>query len=117
MIRTSLIFLALMAAPAFAEPPQVASVTVSRSGGGFTFSVTIAHPDTGWDHYVDSWRVTDLDGNVLGERKLAHPHVDEQPFTRSLSGVFIPDSVDTVVIEAHDTVSGWGEQVQQVKIR
>ena len=44
------------------------------------------HPDTGWDDYADGWRVLDMDGNELGMRVLHHPHVDEQPFTRSLSG-------------------------------
>ena len=50
------------------------------------FSVTIAHPDTGWDHYVDGWDVVLPDGSVVkpaaGEqftRTLVHPHVDEQP--------------------------------------
>ena len=33
------------------------------------------------------------DGKVLGYRKLHHPHENEQPFTRSLSGVEIPDEV------------------------
>jgi hypothetical protein len=34
--------------------------------------------------------------------------VDEQPFTRSLSDVEIPEDVASVVIRARDNVHGWG---------
>lgn len=47
------------------------------------------------------------DGTVLGRRVLTHPHVDEQPFTRSLSDVTIPDGVADVVVAAHDSVAGF----------
>jgi hypothetical protein len=67
----------------------------------------LAHPDTGWDHYADGWEVIDADGNQLGERPLAHPHVEEQPFTRSQSGIVIPDGVTEVYIRARDNVNGW----------
>ena len=33
----------------------------------------------------------------------------EQPFTRSLSGVAIPDDVAEVTIRAHDRVHGFGD--------
>ena len=56
----------------------------------YRFDVTVAHADTGWDHYADKWEVLALDNTILGTRILHHPHVDEQPFTRSLSGVNIP---------------------------
>ena len=48
------------------------------------------------------------DGRVLGERRLLHPHVQEQPFTRSLGGVEIPAGVEEVTIRARDSVHGWG---------
>jgi hypothetical protein len=51
--------------------------------------------------------VVDDKGNVLGDRVLYHPHVTEQPFTRGLSSVKIPQGVTTVYIEAHDKVHGW----------
>lgn len=56
----------------------------------WSVSVTLKHTDTGWDHYADNWRVVDGAGNILGDRVLYHPHVDEQPFTRGLSGVKVP---------------------------
>ena len=49
----------------------------------------------------------DSQGNILGDRVLYHPHVDEQPFTRSLNNVDIPKGIKSVYIEAHDKVHGW----------
>ena len=39
------------------------------------------------------------------------PHVNEQPFTRSLSNVVIPVGVKTVIIRAHDSVHEYGGKV------
>lgn len=116
MIKRSLAILTLLATPAFADPAVVQNVKVSKSGNSYTFDVTISHTDTGWDDYADIWRIKDMNGNILGERSLAHPHVNEQPFTRSLSGVQIPDGTDTVIVEAHDTVTGWAPSVKTVKL-
>jgi len=80
---------ALLAAPALADPPTIDQVRASATGDTWRFDVTIRHPDTGWDHYADGWRVLDMDGNELGMRVLHHPHETEQPFTRSLGGVVI----------------------------
>lgn len=50
-----------------------------------------------------------LDGKtVYGERVLYHPHVSEQPFTRSLSGVAVPAGVREVIVRGHDKVHGLG---------
>ena len=70
------------------------------------FDVTLSHADSGWEHYADSWRVLTQDGEELGKRVLLHPHVNEQPFTRSLSGVEIPSNISVVWIESHDSVHG-----------
>jgi hypothetical protein len=70
------------------------------------FDVTLRHADSGWDHYADQWRVMDPELNTLGVRTLLHPHVDEQPFTRSLHGVKIPPHVSSVIVEGRDTVHG-----------
>ncbi len=92
---------------ALADQPGVVAVAATQNGGAWRFDVTLAHSDTGWDHYADGWRVLDNDGKVLATRALAHPHVNEQPFTRSQSGIFIPDVVTTVYIQVSDNVSGW----------
>ena len=89
---------------AFADAPVVEAVTVS----GDVVSVTISHPDTGWDHYADKWDIVGPDGTVYGTRRLLHPHEHEQPFTRSLSGVEIPEGVKKVIVRAHDNVHKYG---------
>jgi hypothetical protein len=48
------------------------------------------------------------DREVLGTRVLYHPHVAEQPFTRSLGGVEVPQGAREVVVRAHDLVHGYG---------
>ncbi|MEM7668060.1 MAG: hypothetical protein AAF317_02785 [Pseudomonadota bacterium] len=103
------LMVAVLATGAAAGDVEVVDAEASSSGSGWRFNVTVRHADTGWDHYADAWRVVGADGEVYGTRILAHPHVDEQPFTRSLGGVAIPDSVDTVWIEARDSVHGWAE--------
>lgn len=97
-----------MAASAQAGQADVLNVAVVQQGDSYRFDVTVAHQDTGWDHYADAWEVVGPDGKVLGVRTLFHPHVDEQPFTRSLTGVKIPAGVDRVTVRAHDKVHGWG---------
>jgi hypothetical protein len=97
-----------MAIPASAGEADVIAAKASRSGGTWRFDVTVRHGDRGWEHYADAWRVVGPDGAVLGTRTLYHPHVNEQPFTRSLSGVAIPAGVTEVTVEAHDKVHGWG---------
>lgn len=111
--------LALCAAalPAIAGEAEIVDARAQKNGTTWSFSVTIAHGDTGWDHYADAWRVVGPDGEVLGTRTLHHPHVDEQPFTRSLSGVAIPREVTEVLIEARDSVHGWAVVRFVVKLR
>ncbi|MEO9652173.1 MAG: hypothetical protein ABJ360_18855 [Roseobacter sp.] len=110
--------LAVMATQSLAEPPKVDHVSARQSGNGtWRFDVTISHPDTGWDHYADGWRILDMDGTQLGIRELAHPHVNEQPFTRSLSGVRIPAGVDRVQIQARDKPGGWNPKTKTISLR
>lgn len=86
---------------------KVVGVKASPNGdGSFDFHVTVRHADTGWDHYADRWDVLGPDGKVLGTRVLYHPHVNEQPFTRSLNGVKIPAGVTAVSVRAHCKVDG-----------
>lgn len=111
-----LIFVLLMASPALAEAPVVENVQVQAVSGAWRFNVTLTHPDTGWDHYADGWRVETEDGSVLGTRELLHPHVDEQPFTRSLSGVSIPTGISTVFVRAKCSVEGWADTTVPVSL-
>jgi len=72
-----------------------------------TFAVTLEHADEGWNHYADQWDVVTLDGQLLKSRVLYHPHENEQPFTRSLSGVPIPAQMKQVKIRARDSRHGY----------
>jgi hypothetical protein len=104
--------LLLLPVPALADMPVVEAVEARPGASGWTFSVTVRHADTGWDHYADGWSVLTPDGEELGHRTLHHPHVEEQPFTRSLSGVAVPEGLTEVILRAHDGVHGWGEAVR-----
>lgn len=98
----------LLASPAAAGPADMIAAEARRDGAAWTFTATVRHADAGWEHYADAWRVVGPDGTVFGVRELLHPHVDEQPFTRALPGVEIPEGVATVTVEARDSVHGWG---------
>lgn len=86
---------------------DVINAAVERTGDRFVVTATVQSADTGWDRYADAWEVRTPDGDVLGVRALAHPHVDEQPFTRSLTDVEIPEAVTVVEIAARDSVVGF----------
>jgi hypothetical protein len=87
---------------------------VQAGDGSWTFHVTVEHPDTGWDDYADGWDVVLPDGQVVKPatapftRLLLHPHENEQPFTRSQSGLVLPSDVTAVTVRAHDIVDGFG---------
>lgn len=95
---------------------------VQDADGTWTFIVTVKHEDTGWDNYADGWDVI-ADGVVVKKRSdpftrlITHPHVNEQPFTRSQSGLVIPADVEQVVVRAHDNVQGYGGKEVIVDLR
>jgi len=108
--------LTIAAAPAaLAGDAAVVDVAVQALGEGrFRIDATLRHDDTGWDHYANRWDVLADDGTLLGSRELAHPHVEEQPFTRSLT-LAIPADVVHVTVRAVDSVHG-GEGGETVRV-
>lgn len=117
ILLLSHLFLLLWALPSFAGEADVVKVKVDKeSKTTYRFDVTVLHQDTGWEHYADQWEVLDQKGTVLGKRVLEHPHEDEQPFTRSLSGVKIPQGINTVQVRAHDSVHEYGGKIISVKL-
>ena len=88
--------------------PDVIGATATFDGQTWTIAATLSSPYDTPERYADSWRVLGLDGTVYGERFLTHDHANEQPFTRSQSGIVIPDGVDVVIIEGRDQQYGWG---------
>lgn len=108
-MRSAFSLLAVLTAlPAMAGEADVIAAEARHMGGeSWSVSATILHADTGWEHYADRFDVLAPDGSVLAERVLFHPHVEEQPFTRSVS-VTIPDDIDRIMVRAHDKVDGLG---------
>ena len=118
-VLASMILAAAMfsAGAAGAGEVDVLDVKVRKQADGrYQFSVTLSHADTGWEHYADKWEVLTPDGRVLGTRVLLHPHVDEQPFTRDLGNVRIPERIKEVVIRGHDRVHGTGGKTMTVRL-
>ncbi len=91
---------------------QVRYVTaVQATDATWRFDVTVEHNDEGWDHYANAWQVVDpREMQAIGERVLLHPHDNEQPFTRSLSGIRIPVELTTVIVRARCEQHGFGGQ-------
>lgn len=116
-IRWTLLLSLLLAKAAFANEVKIVKVMIEPDANRWTFHVTLKHHDTGWKHYADDWRIVDQKGKVLGNRKLWHPHVNEQPFTRSLSNVLIPKGTHIIFVEAHDKVHGWSKQRVRIDMR
>ena len=97
----------LLTTSVFANDVEIVKVILTKQSGTWRADVTLNHADTGWEHYADAWRLVDEMGNEIGLRTLYHPHVNEQPFTRSLSNLHIGDDKKIIFIEAHDKEHGW----------
>ena len=97
--------------------PDVVGVdVVPTSNGAYRFDVMISSLYDSPERYADAWRVLGPDGVVYGIRELLHDHAAEQPFTRPLSGVKIPDGVDSVTIQGRDLLNGWGGETLEVPL-
>jgi len=108
MLKTTGFLLAALPALAAAGEADVIDARLTPLGGDrYRVEATVRHADEGWEHYADAFEVLDEDGRSLGTRVLHHPHVDEQPFTRS-HRLTIPPGVARVRVRAHDSVHGNG---------
>lgn len=96
--------------------PDVVGAELSPSGDTWTLEVTVSSPYDTPERYADGWRVLAPDGEVLGEHELSHDHADEQPFTRTQTGLEIPAGVDTVVVEGRDQDNGYGGGTVEVDV-
>lgn len=109
--------LSLITAGSNAGEADVLEVKARYNGGNsFQIITTVKHADTGWDHYADGWEVLDEQGNVLGKRVLFHPHVKEQPFTRSHT-LDIPERVKSITVRALDSVHGAGGKTVTIPLK
>lgn len=111
------LFCLLAAASVRADQPAVLDVTASANPDGtYALHATVTHRDEGWKHYVDKWEVVTPDGRVVATRQLYHPHVDEQPFTRSLSRVEVPIGTTEVTVRAFCNQTGVGARTFTVQL-
>lgn len=116
-LAQALVVVLITAGASHAGEADVVGVKATKSPDGtWSFEVSVSHADEGWDHYANRWDVVAPDGTVLGTRTLHHPHETEQPFTRSLGGVTVPDGVATVAIRANDSVHGTGGKEFSVEL-
>jgi len=110
----------LLSTLSFSQTLNYAQVThveaVQSANGTWCFHTEVHHNDEGWDHYADAWQVRDKQDNLLAERILLHPHVHEQPFTRSVCGVSIPDNIFEVIVSARCNVHGFGGETMAVEL-
>jgi hypothetical protein len=107
---------ALLASPVLAGTADVIDVEVRYKGGNsFQVITTLGHADTGWKHYANGWEILDESGKTLGMRVLHHPHVNEQPFSRSHT-LDIPATVKTITIRGIDSVHGIGGKEKSIKL-
>ena len=89
------------------EADVLAAKVIKSRDGAYHFDVTIRSNDRGWDYFCDRFEVLTPDGKVLGVRTLLHPHETEQPFTRELHGVKLPDGLTEVRIRARHKPRGY----------
>ena len=97
-------------------PDVLEAVAVLDGSGTWTFDATLSSPYDTPQRYADAWRVVGPDGTVFGIRELTHDHASEQPFTRSQTGIEIPEDVQTVTVEGRDQISGWGGATVEVNL-
>lgn len=111
MKKLLFISLLLLSSLLFANEVKVVNVTTQcDESRNCQFNVTLKHKDTGWKHFANKWEVYTPSNQLIATRTLFHPHVNEQPFTRSLSNVKIPKGITSVIIKAHDSVHGYDEK-------
>jgi len=101
----------------YANDVEIVNVVLASQTGTWRADVTLKHADAGWKHYADAWRLVDEAGNEIGKRTLYHPHVNEQPFTRSLSSFQISHDKNIIYIEAHDLKHGWSPDRVKIDLR
>lgn len=97
------------------EADVIKAKITALGGDRYSIIATVKHGDKGWEHYANAWQVLNEKGEVIGERILHHPHVKEQPFSRSLT-LNIPKTVRKVTIRAKDSVHGFGGRVVVVEV-
>ena len=97
------------------DKAEVIFVSASQQfDGKWCFKTSVKHNDEGWDHYANGWEILDAKGNLLWERPLTHPHVNEQPFTRRLCDVQISPETTELIVRAKCNKHSYGNKTISV---
>jgi len=111
-----LLRLPIISAQNSSSPQQcchVVELDAIEEGGTWSFSASMSSPyevQTGLSKYCDFFEVrttSSMNYTVLGKRSFDHDHPYEQPFTRVIGDVTLPNGVNSVVAIAHDSVDGY----------
>jgi len=84
-----------------------------ETGGTWRFDVTIQHEDESMLHYADQWEILIPlpNGQTLSyTRPFTQPHLQEQPFETTLSGIKVPEGTTPLRVRARDSRDGYGGQ-------
>ncbi|QMU61371.1 MAG: hypothetical protein GKR92_06560 [Gammaproteobacteria bacterium] len=114
----TIFLLTIFSSVCFASEVEIIQVkTEKTTAQKYNVTVTLEHADEGWEHYANAWRIYSAEGELIGERTLHHPHVKEQPFTRSLLGITIPSEHSEVEIVAVCSKTGESKKSYTLKLR
>lgn len=98
------------------EYPDIVEAELEPSGDTWSLDVTVSSPYDSPERYADGWRVLAPDETVLGEHELMHDHAGEQPFTRTQTGLEIPEDVEEIAVEGRDLENGYGGETVTIPV-
>lgn len=99
------------------EADVVSARAVQTADDTRNFEATLRCDDRGFDYFCDRFEILSPNGAVLAVRVLDHPHVDEQPFTRELTGVRIHTGLArSILIRAHHNVRGYSGEALKLPL-
>lgn len=96
--------------------PDVVDAALEADGDLWRLSATLSSPYDTPERYADAFRALTPDGQELGVRVLLHDHAGEQPFTRTLEGLQIPEDIDEIIVQGRDLEHGWGGDTMSVPV-
>jgi len=120
-LRAAVVALALICASPLALPGAadvIAATARQAADGSWSFEVTMRCDDRGADYFCDRFEVLTPTARVVGVRRLLHDHTDEQPSTRDLQGVHVPDGFPRgVLIRGHHHIRGYDGAALKLELR
>ena len=114
-MKTKLTLILLFITSLYSNEVDVINATASCQDNNCYITATLKHNDTSWKHYANKFDII-VDNIIIATRILHHPHIHEQPFTRSISNVKIPNNTKTITIKAHDLIHKYGGKEFIIKL-